>query len=252
MTIHDGWPDWVVAGAEVTVGLGFCVGILLMNLPQHYLCWKHRSAEGLSLAYILICTISNATLALATVMGDYDEIVALAATTGSSTAFDAANATQDNSMAFQNDGGASRRSLLFWQTLLPEEEPIPGMLRLLKILNACMPTIQNFMSLWVGVPSLLVYYFWFSRPQPCQSQSFLSREENMVPTTKNMSPQSASKPPQTKHVRSASDEPLLLPKYRPSYSDLSTDTADMSFTSSSEDDFDLLLRTKNSTVRYYY
>ena len=66
----------------------------------------------------------------------------------------------------------------------------------------------------------------------------------MVPTTKKSPPQSA------KHVRSASDEPLLVPKYRPSYSDLSTDTADVSVTTSSEDDFDFLLRTNN--LRYYY
>ena len=107
MTIHA-WPEWVVAGAEVTVGLGFCLGILLMNLPQHYLCWKHRSAEGLSLAYILICTISNATLALATVMGDYDEIVALASADSTGTAFEVGNATVDTMMAFPDDGSASR------------------------------------------------------------------------------------------------------------------------------------------------
>ena len=38
--------EWVTVGMEVMVGLGFCIGILLMNIPQHYLCWKHRSADS--------------------------------------------------------------------------------------------------------------------------------------------------------------------------------------------------------------
>ena len=72
------WPVWVLEAANLVVGLGFCLGILLMNFPQHYQCWKHRSAEGLSLAYILICTISNVTLWLATLLGDYNTILEIA------------------------------------------------------------------------------------------------------------------------------------------------------------------------------
>ena len=195
--------EWVTVGMEVMVGLGFCVGILLMNIPQHYLCWKHRSADGLSLAYILICTISNATLALATIMGDYNEIMTqLLATTTTTTAttvltttetdiFSNTSTTSSNNSILlieanhDNDSSTEQRSMLwFWAaSFLPSEEPIPGLLRCLKTLNAAMPTIQNFMSLWIGVPSLLVYYFWFSRPQPQQQQQ--QKQQTYLATTKH-------------------------------------------------------------------
>jgi uncharacterized protein with PQ loop repeat len=134
--------QWEIAVSELLVGFGFCLGILLLNLPQHYICWKYRSAEGLSLAYILICTVSSATLFLATLLGDYHVIGAVA--------------SRQDILPGQIQGQA--------EAAPPLESPL-WILRAVSTLNACMPTLQNLLCLLVGVPSLAVYYFGYSKPE---------------------------------------------------------------------------------------
>jgi len=159
------WPSWAGDAVNLVIGLGFCLGIILMNVPQHYLCWKHRSADGLSLAYILICTLSNFALVLATFMADYHTIMdlatspdsAVAAIIGNNTAITANDATLE----------ATSPSRMLLQDSDDESSDWLSMnflLRAILVLNAGMPTIQNFMCCLVGVPSLVIYYFWFSAP----------------------------------------------------------------------------------------
>lgn len=157
------WPCWAVEALNFVIGCGFLLGLILMNVPQHYQCWKHRSAEGLSLGYILICTISNVTLTLASLMGDYHIIIdvvtnATDATNGMDIGdlWNNTEASAIRSLLQDSVGGDSSTSQSFEKVLF----------RVFATLNACMPTMQNFMSILVGVPSLIFYYFLFSKPQP--------------------------------------------------------------------------------------
>ena len=62
----------IEASLDLAVGLGFCLGCLAVYLPQHVRCWTLRSADGLSIWTILLCTCSNVTLFLASLLEDYD------------------------------------------------------------------------------------------------------------------------------------------------------------------------------------
>lgn len=157
-------PEWIGAGANLMVGLGFVFGSFVMNFPQHYECWKHRSAEGLSLAYILLCTISNVLLWLATLLGDYNEIIAIA--TGANATL-IVNETSAPSLDAQWDGpvDTSSRMLLLGSLSDTEEDFNMTLLQIINTLNAMMPTFQNFIMVLIGVPSLIFYYFLFSKPQ---------------------------------------------------------------------------------------
>jgi uncharacterized protein with PQ loop repeat len=160
------WPCWAVEATDFIIGCGFLLGLILQNVPQHYQCWKHRSAQGLSLGYILICTVSNVTITLASLMGDYHIIIdaatnLTAAADGMDIDDDLWNNTEvSNSRSLLQDGVGSDSSTSRSQAL----EQV--LFRIFATMNACMPTMQNFMSILVGVPSLIFYYFLFSKAQP--------------------------------------------------------------------------------------
>ena len=190
---------------DFIIGSGFLLGIIVMNIPQHYLCIKHRSADGLSLAYILLCTISNATLFLASFANDYEWI---------SKTISARNSTE-------------------------------GLLiHLLRIGNACMPSIQNLLSLLIGVPCLLVYYFWFSQPQAKEATTTAlpAREEDVESNAMEM--------------QSTEHEPLLKMSTKSfrRYSTDSVDTADLSFSSNESYEEPLILSQPAAVIsaRMYY
>ncbi|CAB9508875.1 expressed unknown protein [Seminavis robusta] len=179
-------PPWIIEAGDFVIGCGFLLGFILMNVPQHYLCWKYRSAEGLSLAYILICTISNVTITLASLMGDYHFIIATATnTTGSSSS----NSTGDDfNLGDFNTTSMSTGDIAVLMASATNSHPHHphgdedwsiALLRLFATLNACMPTLQNFVSILVGVPSLIFYYFLFSTPQPYRPSS---EEEDQTAT----------------------------------------------------------------------
>jgi uncharacterized protein with PQ loop repeat len=172
-----GYPQWLLEGIDLIIGSGFCLGILIMNFPQHYQCWKHKSADGLSLGYILFCTISNVTLCLASLVGDYNDILSVAFQT---------KLTPTNTTALLDlDASATdstSRYLFSLEEIEGEDNFPPGLLRIMQVLNACMPTIQNFLCVLVGVPSLIFYYFMWSRPRPREPvQELPSRPDSEVP-----------------------------------------------------------------------
>lgn len=181
-------PEWIGAGANLMVGLGFIFGSFVMNFPQHYECWKHRSAEGLSLAYILLCTISNVLLWLATLLGDYNEIIAIA--TGANATV-IGNETSAPSLDVEWDGPVDTSSRMLLAPLWDQEQDINmTLLQIINTLNAMMPTFQNFIMVLIGVPSLIFYYFLFSKPQQRIAELVEDLVEDHAP---------------------ASEEPLLVP-----------------------------------------
>lgn len=151
------WPQWMITGGQLLIGLMFCLGNIIVNIPQHYLCWKYRSAEGLSLAYILITTISDSTLFLASLVGDFDTIIEIATNSNTSNT----TTTTDAAYTMDTNAGDSIAASLNDNPLFP-----PTILRLMWTLNACMPTLQNFLSFLTGTGSLIFYFFWFSQPEP--------------------------------------------------------------------------------------
>jgi uncharacterized protein with PQ loop repeat len=71
---NDGKSSVADLALDVVVGLVICAGIVASYIPQHYACWKARSAEGLSLSTLNICAISMTTRLLATYLGDHGTI----------------------------------------------------------------------------------------------------------------------------------------------------------------------------------
>lgn len=63
------------ASLDLALGVGFSLGCVLVYIPQHYRCIRQRTAEGLSIWTILLCTVSNVTLLLASLLADYDKII---------------------------------------------------------------------------------------------------------------------------------------------------------------------------------
>jgi len=66
----------IEAALDLLLGIGFSVGCIVVYIPQHVNCWKLKSAEGLSIWTILLCTVSNVTLFLASLLEDYPKIAA--------------------------------------------------------------------------------------------------------------------------------------------------------------------------------
>jgi len=62
------------ATLDLALGIGFSLGCVLVYIPQHLQCIRQRTAEGLSIWTILLCTVSNVTLLLASLLADFDKI----------------------------------------------------------------------------------------------------------------------------------------------------------------------------------
>jgi hypothetical protein len=124
------------------IGSILCCIILASYVPQHVECIQLRSAQGLSLWTILLSSTSCSFAFLSTLLSDYHNILNVGTTRY---VYDRANHTT---------------SLL---------------IRTLFIANACMPTIQNAITIVVGTPTYAMYYFYFSqqRQQPNENVELL-------------------------------------------------------------------------------
>jgi PQ loop repeat len=107
------------------IGCVLSAAIFVSYIPQHAECVQLRSAQGLSLWTILISSISCTFAFLSSLLSDWHAIHA----TG----------------------------ILRVNT--------SGMIHTLHIANACMPTIQNLVTIVAGTPTYAIYYFKFTRKE---------------------------------------------------------------------------------------
>lgn len=125
------------AAVDLLIGLVICAGIIASYIPQHVQCLKLRSAKGLSLWTILICTISAVTITLASLLADWHRIQAAA---------------------------------------VPQDD-VSLQLRLLQTVNACMPTFQNLISVCFGIPFYAIYYFRFGSRDNTNTEQAVTNED---------------------------------------------------------------------------
>ena len=136
---------------DLLVGGILCVVILTSYIPQHLECLQLRSSQGLSLWTILLSSLSCTFAFLSTLLSDYHSIQASVTT------------------HFDDHNDDKRQQL--W------------LIQLLFILNACMPTIQNAITIVAGTPTYAIYYFYYSQ-QP-QQQNELSVPQQPIDGTKH-------------------------------------------------------------------
>ena len=118
---------------DVLIGCILCFVILVSYVPQHLECIQLRSSQGLSLWTILLSSLACTFAFLSTLLSDFQTIQSKV------------------TASYDSDSSNHTASLL---------------VRILFIVNACMPTIQNLIAIIVGTPTYAIYYFYFSQQQP--------------------------------------------------------------------------------------
>lgn len=117
---------------DFLIGCILCFVIFVSYIPQHVECIQLRSSKGLSLWTILLSSTSCTFAFLSTLLSDYHTIH-----NKGITRYDFDNANHTTSL----------------------------LVRILFITNACMPTIQNLITIVAGTPTYALYYFYFSHQQ---------------------------------------------------------------------------------------
>ena len=120
---------------DLLVGGILCFVILTSYIPQHVECIQLRSARGLSLWTILLSSLSCTFAFLSTLLSDFHAIRSKAVT-------------------------------IFDHVYEDEKQGTSLLVHLLFITNACMPTIQNSITIIAGTPTYAIYYFYFTPPPP--------------------------------------------------------------------------------------
>jgi PQ loop repeat len=115
---------------DFLIGSILCFVILASYVPQHVECIQLRSAQGLSLWTILLSSISCSFAFLSTLLSDYHTIL--------------------NKGTTHHDFDSANRSTSF-------------LVHILFIANACMPTIQNSITIVAGTPTYAFYYFYYTQ-----------------------------------------------------------------------------------------
>jgi uncharacterized protein with PQ loop repeat/cbb3-type cytochrome oxidase subunit 3 len=139
---------WLLYG-DVIVGVLFCAGIALSYVPQHVQCCRYRSSDGLSLATILVATLSCWSLLFATLLHDLPRLVVFLS---GQCQHPQQQQQHLRGVLFGGDdvsgssGSSSSHSSHCW----------------LEVLNGAMPSIQNLVGIVTGTPIYVLYYFAYS------------------------------------------------------------------------------------------